>query len=121
LIQPPQKQIVYVEAPLAVPRIVERVVEKYVPQPMMMQVVGESVIDDKLMYQTLNQQVFPIPITPANMKVSMPSSCRHCASESDPRANPQAPPQGYMPMGMPQGYGPGFPGSLNPTISQLQQ
>jgi len=91
LIQPPQKQIVYVEAPLAVPRIVERVVEKFVPQPMMMQVVGERVIDDKLMYQTLNQQALP--------------------------------PQGYapMPMGMPPGYGPGFPGGLNPTISQLQQ
>ena len=35
----------------------ERVVEKVVPQPMMMQVVGERVVDDKLMYQTLNPQV----------------------------------------------------------------
>lgn len=57
LIQPPQKQIVYVEAPMAVPRIVERVVEKVVPQTVMMQVVGERVVDDKLMYQTLNTQV----------------------------------------------------------------
>ena len=146
LIQPPQKQIIYVEPPLAVPRIIEQMVEKVVPQTMMMQVVGERVVDDKLMYQTLNTQVSRsghaggqgvdvkggrgqgrhprgAGIRYGSRPVSICGSltrhvvCLLCGEQA-------LPPQGYTTMQLPQGFTMQPPPGVAPNypaIPQLQQ
>lgn len=70
------------EVPHPVPHVVERVVERFVPQPRTMRVVGERVVDDKLLHQALNldqpvpsrpEQHTSVPTHPANFGEARPT------------------------------------------------